>query len=570
MVIFFGIITASAIAKIMTLPKMNDKLLSRRRSDFEHWFDAHAENAKRLKYFKELWETKKYCDYHKDNPQSLPDGTPVIQNINLEVYPIKSGYEFTEPEEILPLMDDCAREKFADDGSLKAVLGYYALYLRLKNPYRWRDVPPRSGDKGRVKDMYSKKRFDYTKEYDKVMSKVNAKQIVVYGAPGTGKSFFLNKEIGTNEVFRTTFHPDSDYSTFVGAYKPTALEDGTISYNFLPQSFVDAYIKAWTFKAKATKATGTKPVFLVIEEINRGNCAQIFGDLFQLLDRNGYGYSEYPVNPDADLARYLKKMLGSVSFDEVGIKTEIDGFYDKVDGITQKVFEGQCLLLPENFYIWATMNTSDQSLFPIDSAFKRRWDWKYVPIAKPDKSDDSDWKDRKIKVGEALYDWWDFLTVINKYIQKTTESEDKQLGYFFVKADEATGIITAEQFANKVLFYLYGDVFKSYELPKDAFKNADGTMYSFRDFFYDTKDGDKVPGDVREGILSAFLDNLKIQKVPIAKAASAAAGAGDAAPAGVAATAMSAPAVGEGVAPAEATASVAPAPTGSETPVAGV
>ena len=137
--------------------------------------------------------------------------------------------------------------------------------------------------------------------------------------------------------------------------KPTGVtlasgeKEEIITYKFIPQAFTKAYAAAWNT---------TEDVFLVIEEINRGNCAQIFGDLFQLLDRKG-GRSEYLIEADTDLANYLQEALAKSP------RTDIP----------QEIKSGERLMLPQNLYIWATMNTSDQSLFPIDSAFKRRWDW---------------------------------------------------------------------------------------------------------------------------------------------------------------------------------------------------
>ena len=396
-------------------------------------------------------------------------------------------------------------------------------------------------------------------------------QRISYGAPGTGKSKGVNdvsSKMPKEDVVRTTFHPDSDYSTFVGAYKPKmkclprvamestkvkrvtcdegfsaqekeALEvEKKIAYEFVPQAFAKAYVQAWKRMVKPVDEK-VLPVMLVIEEINRGDCAKIFGDLFQLLDRRvtddeqnpndaakKVGFSEYPVLADSDLADYIRKELSAAD-----VKAAIEEKYPSVIAA-----ENLQLMLPPNLYIWATMNTSDQSLFPMDSAFKRRWEWQYVPISKPDKEGDPTWKERKIKVGEATYDWWTFLTIINKHIAKATESEDKQLGYFFVKAPDDTGLITAEQFANKVLFYLYGDVFKSYDLPAAVFKREGGAKWEFRDFFHSetsvvlkadgtiVKDANgnvlktvddaatqmlKKPGDVNEFELAAFLAHLK-------------------------------------------------------------
>lgn len=392
-------------------------------------------------------------------------------------------------------------------------------------------------------------------------------QQIFYGAPGTGKSHCIKDNAAVmkadekNLVFRTTFHPDSDYSTFVGAYKPRmskATKESTqpildydslvdkfkeylsvpnvnitkactlfgyeyhdsiirmqengrkvidlvddayksnttydsvvrggmscyeqnpmkgtnskIVYEFVPQAFLQAYIAAWN--------NPEEKVFLVIEEINRGNCAQIFGDLFQLLDRDDNGFSEYPIKADNDLADFLNNK--DVLINKDGIK------------------DGE-LRLPNNLYIWATMNTSDQSLFPIDSAFKRRWEWKYLPIENVGK----EWK---IKVNGNEYDWYKFLESINKEVLTLTHSEDKQLGYFFAKAKD--GVIDAETLVNKVYFYLWTDVFKDYDYESQkAFKKPNSNdAITFKTFFEDLKDGEKV----NEGMAEQVLINLEIEKL---------------------------------------------------------
>lgn len=302
----------------------------------------------------------------------------------------------------------------------------------------------------------------------------NCLQQIFYGAPGTSKSYTINKITKDKEVIRTTFHPDSDYSTFVGAYKPTtamlpicndlgepmkiggtALYKEQIVYEFVAQSFLQAYINAWKMWKNGTSQ------YLIIEEINRGNCAQIFGDLFQLLDRNDAGYSDYPITADKDMQKQLYKAFTDIKLSNEEI-IEINSMYDGKP-IAEKVFRGELLLLPNNLYIWATMNTSDQSLFPIDSAFKRRWDWIYMPISDVGKG----WV---IEVNKKHYDWWNFVTKINDKIASTTSSEDKKLGYFFCKADK-NEIIKADRFVGKVLFYLWNDVFKDYEFNNDIFND---------------------------------------------------------------------------------------------------
>lgn len=424
--------------------------------------------------------------------------------------------------------------------------------------------------------------------YPNLLSTPTPLQKIVYGAPGTGKShgtdkiikkYYPNREAEKDFVFRTTFHPDSDYSTFVGCYKPKkqakdmfaakgmaeseilkrfmdskdsskygsikarylyeyllyyqdlkklgikpaslaakltasgftataytseagmmeyihdwlvseGYTNAELTYEFVPQSFTKAYVAAWKTKLEGEN----KPVFLVIEEINRGNCAQIFGDLFQLLDRNEDGFSEYPIKPDTDLGNYLKE-----EFKKAGLTS------DKY----KAVVDGEELLLPNNLYIWATMNTSDQSLFPIDSAFKRRWDWKFVPI----KDAKEGWKIEfsfKTKADDGSeteeifeQDWYPFLSKINKIIYKMTLSADKQMGYFFCKADNK--VISLDKFVNKVAFYLWNDVFKDYSMGEgDLFKYKDGDKEEdivFTSFFNEE-------GDINAKVAKAFIQNV--------------------------------------------------------------
>ncbi|MCQ2198324.1 MAG: hypothetical protein MJZ19_01220 [Paludibacteraceae bacterium] len=326
-------------------------------------------------------------------------------------------------------------------------------------------------------------------------------QQIFYGAPGTGKSHGIkDKESQFSEVIRTTFHPDSDYSTFVGAYKPVMddvrkcvvidkeekevkpLDGGSkferrIAYKFIKQAFLKAYISAW----KGLKEN--KPVLLVIEEINRGNCAQIFGDIFQLLDRDESGYSSYSIDADDDIQRELSDVFKEANIDIEEIKN------------------GTKLLLPPNLYIWATMNTSDQSLFPIDSAFKRRWDWKYVKI----KDEGKGWT----IANTDKTSWWDFLKAVNRVINEMTSSADKQLGYFFCKPKKNETEISAETFVGKVIFYLWNDVFKDYGFD-------DTTLFRYNDSegrsveisfpsFYDV-DGEKINKDVMDKFIQNVLN----------------------------------------------------------------
>lgn len=351
----------------------------------------------------------------------------------------------------------------------------------------------------------------------KLSSSPSSLQQIFYGAPGTGKSHTINEEIAGEDVIRTTFHPDTDYSTFVGAYKPTTLEetvmtvigtkavpvenaDGTlrteskIVYEFVAQAFLQAYVEAWKKYAQAEGES--KKQYLVIEEINRGNCAQIFGDLFQLLDRNDSGFSDYPIQADTDMKRQLQKAFSGL---ELPNKETLNHLY-KGRKVADEVMNGDILLLPNNLYIWATMNTSDQSLFPIDSAFKRRWDWTYMPISDAHK----EWT---IELDEQHYDWWEFLTLINAKISSMTSSEDKKLGYFFCKAEN--NVISAQKFVGKVIFYLWNDVFKDYEFGDAIFNDEDGSKLSFDKFYTEEGRNSKVVAKK----VALFLQNLGMQPV---------------------------------------------------------
>lgn len=417
-------------------------------------------------------------------------------------------------------------------------------------------------------------------------------QTIYFGSPGTGKSRQVKdslKDVPEGQIFRTTFHPDSDYASFVGCYKPvchsvaaqtckvldydelvaklkqtlgehssnltagfalfgfecresildmeksgehtipklvedaykphttydttiragmqikeeTALpESSRISYEFSPQVFTKAYCKAWK--------NPDKPIYLIIEEINRGNCAQIFGDLFQLLDRKD-GVSEYPIDADTDLRFYLEEELSNTE----------DGETDGSEGIA-----GGKLRLPSNFNIIATMNTSDQSLFPMDSAFKRRWEWKYIPTTAPKGKDRQmeltiknsiETKDgRKINAGNYEYSWTDFLSNINARILNVTHSEDKQLGYWFVKADEVSGSISISTFVSKVVFYLWNDVFKDVGAkdtnPFTIKVNGKNEIMSFNSFFEENTEGKVVES---LGVLHTFLANVGLTPEPV-------------------------------------------------------
>jgi len=298
-------------------------------------------------------------------------------------------------------------------------------------------------------------------EDDIILDDVEILNKIYYGAPGTGKSHKVNELLKGKEerTERVTFHPEYDYASFIGGFKPiTEIDEDTkkeeIKYKFVPQIFTNIYVEAWNNK--------DNEYYLVIEEINRGNCAEIFGDIFQLLDRN----SDYNITPSNELKQYLVKKLTSV---------------DGIKGIANGKMK-----LPSNLNILATMNTSDQSLFPMDSAFKRRWDWEYIPI-NYEKSEENPSSNYQVVLSDSKsFSWLEFIEKVNTIIKENPSlGMDKCIGNYFIKAK--ANVITLEVFINKAIFYLWNDVFKD----EDDHIFEENTFYE--DFFPIATNGkDKV------------------------------------------------------------------------------
>ena len=239
-----------------------------------------------------------------------------------------------------------------------------------------------------------------------------------------------------------TFHPDYSYASFVGTYKPVSCKDDegkdSISYRFVPGPFLRVLVKA--LKRGCSNPT---PCLLLIEEINRANVAAVFGDVFQLLDRDEHGVSEYPIQTSEDVKKYLNEELGELSGDF------------------------STLRIPDNMFIWATMNSADQGVFPMDTAFKRRWEFQYIGI----NENDSDLNEKYVTFGSSEYrkrvEWNSLRKAINDYLAEQKINEDKQLGPYFISRSivvPESGDIDEEQFAavfkNKVIMYLFEDAAK--------------------------------------------------------------------------------------------------------------
>ncbi|EEM91036.1 restrictase [Bacillus thuringiensis serovar pulsiensis BGSC 4CC1] len=287
--------------------------------------------------------------------------------------------------------------------------------------------------------------------------------------------------IPEDNVFRTVFHPEYDYSDFVGTYRPIMerLEnrEERLNYKFIPGILLRSYVEA---------CIQDDPVVLVIDEINRGNCSAIFGDFFQLLDRNSMtGESQYSINVPLEISEFIKEQL----------LLEEDGEHLK-------------LAFPSNFYIFATMNTSDQSVFPVDSAFIRRWSWRYQGINYEDAAN------FYIKIMEEYYSWEDFLRKINAKIYSITESEDKQLGNRFIMPFGNSAVIHTQSFVEKVLFYLWNEIYKHEDSSNEdyifKYTNHINELEEEIEFTFS-----QLFGEDFEAILKGFMDYNEISIVDV-------------------------------------------------------
>ena len=308
----------------------------------------------------------------------------------------------------------------------------------------------------------------------------NPRNLIYFGAPGTGKSYKLKvavegetdkdgnivkdndkgifieakgKEILERRYERVTFYPTYSYAQFVGCYKPV-MHGNEIAYEFVPGPFLRVLVDS--LKDLKDLPTDTKDHShdhcLVIEEINRANAAAVFGDVFQLLDRKDNGESEYDIAASEDIRRYLTKEIGD------NLKTEAAREFLKVekddDGKIcldkNGIWKSCRLRIPSNMYIWATMNSADQGVFPLDTAFKRRWEFKYVGI-----DADAD-KCENLTLGDKHFSWNKVRKFINKRLSDNGVNEDKLMGPWFVKQENGNGV-SEKQFNSKVLMYLWED-----------------------------------------------------------------------------------------------------------------
>lgn len=299
-------------------------------------------------------------------------------------------------------------------------------------------------------------------QYEYVNPKIDKPyQRIFFGAPGTGKSYNLNKEAKeyfANNYERVTFHPNYMYGNFVGTFKPfpklltdknnKILKDEhgntkeQIVYKYVPGVFIKILIKAYK--------NPNQNYLLLIEEINRANVAAVFGDIFQLLDRGKNGESEYSINISEELRIYFKEEFSNTSLENNIIKRIGSDFTS--------------IILPSNLYIWCTMNSADQGVMPMDTAFRRRWDFKYISIDEA-VNDNFDKYMVKISPNEEIK-WNDFRVEINNRLSLCNIPEDKLIGPYFISKSILESYDSnkiTQAVIDKVLIYLYEDAVKAYK-----------------------------------------------------------------------------------------------------------
>ena len=307
------------------------------------------------------------------------------------------------------------------------------------------------------------RKYNLENVYNTNLNKKFSSNRILFGAPGTGKSYTLNKDTKdilkdtTGSYERVTFHPNYSYGSFVGTYKPVSKGDN-IRYDYIPGPFMRILVKALKNCIDCKEGNAEpQPYILIVEEINRANVAAVFGEVFQLLDRDADGVSEYSINPSEDIKKYLSKKL------------KIDK-----DSIEE-------LRIPNNMFIWATMNSADQGVFPMDTAFKRRWDFEYIGV----NDEETMVENYMIPMGNSsqryYVKWNELRKAMNKRMQKVNPriNEDKLLGPFFISKSNLDKALDDEEkfiklFKSKVIMYLFEDAMKM--RPQEFFKGHKGDM----------------------------------------------------------------------------------------------
>lgn len=327
-------------------------------------------------------------------------------------------------------------------------------------------------------------------------------QKILFGSPGTGKSHRIVREIipkdlgitSNYNIVKTVFHPEYTYGDFMGKLVPITKSGGKPQYNYYEGHFLRALSKAYINILKSHDKEGNKisdpeNVALVIDEINRGNSAAIFGTIFQLLDRDEDGWSSYEINiTEIEFTKLLELIGTKFGYDERGNINDyklpphdgvakLETLQKKIEFLRFRLVE-KAIQIPPNLSILGTMNTSDNSIYFMDSAFKRRWDWEFI-----------NWDDSKPPA--AIYgkggtleedEWKKLIKNLNSFIKShhafVRGIEDKQIGYYFIKQP-----VTTEQIQNKLMFFLWDSVFNRDKKPLvDLLEVTRDDLVTFGDF----------------------------------------------------------------------------------------
>lgn len=459
---------------ILDKDKLTEALLT-------HYYQNNKKTASR-----KAGEMKAFYETSSSSVISVMDGSRLIAFVDG-----LSPYFYDANENMAHQKSGVWHSVFDESDRLPVDEGYLTTCYEIKKPenllflykkYYWSSVT----DNSSLADSETSTRFNTG--YHSMFGRNR----ILFGAPGTGKSFTLNSEKDNlladgGEYERVTFHPDYSYANFVGTYKPVPCKDSdgkdAITYSYVPGPFMRTYVKA----LQNSRTDDPKPFLLIIEEINRANVAAVFGDVFQLLDRGDDEVSEYPIRASEDIKKYLANELGGNPDNYAEIR------------------------IPDNMFIWATMNSADQGVFPMDTAFKRRWDFTYLGI------DDSEAGivGKKVILGQGDYrrcvEWNALRKAINNELLSYKVNEDKLMGPYFIskknmpKDEMIDPVVFARIFKNKVIMYLFDDAAKQKRLTLFAgCEDKNKNLYSHICSEFDTK-GVYIFCD---NISSQFIDNV--------------------------------------------------------------
>lgn len=410
--------------------------------------DPEERNKRLFRYWMEL-QVKPEGDSDAGNPyseQSIDSYINSIEKTPLPMVAEHSVFYTTDIGQVNQAMDELKKEPEKNGSQRSAVKKYIQYLIDSEEDYM---------------------ELIYNTNIDEVYNISYERNRIVFGAPGTGKSFGLKEDsnklmkdtAGTCE--RVTFHPDYSYSQFVGTYKPVMDADGrSIRYDFVPGPFMRVLVAA----LKSGRTEAPQPHLLLIEEINRAKVAAVFGDVFQLLDRDDSGMSEYEIQASEDIRRFL------------ALPSQLGGSPDNYKKIK----------IPNNMFIWATMNSADQGVFPMDTAFKRRWNFEYIGIDEKEEKIASI-GNIKLAGSEDVINWNTLRKAINAKLSSDDFriNEDKLMGPFFlskkiIKSGDDGMIEDSEKFIkafkSKVIMYLYEDAVK--QRKHNFFDGCDSSKYS--------------------------------------------------------------------------------------------